>query len=364
MFREPWEAQAFAMALALHARGLFTWPEWAATLGDEIKRAQAAGDPDTGETYYRHWLNALERLVAEKGIADARDAGALSATPGTTPPTARRTATRSSSGRKISGNGGDAHCAKRAQLRAAESGTCSLKKRCNNKIGRITDARRSRCGLSPRPPRATHAKRVPQNAPTSCWILMGDVTSSGRGAMTDFAIPVRFDTFLNYYPKVQKILPDTTKGETREAFLIKLQDPFGSLKKELDAWATGNINQNKNYTTCCIQMSHAINMAFHTADPSKMIGRRTRRSDGDSRATHGEKIKAVANMEFHYIASVDEMKGFLEDTFGDGEEISPPAGSKAAMAAHSKSLNSGPAGDSGLHGHFALGGSHGNLDGR
>ena len=71
VFREPWEAQAFAMALALHQRGLFTWPEWAATLGAEIKRAQAAGDPDTGETYYRHWLNALERLVAEKGVADA-----------------------------------------------------------------------------------------------------------------------------------------------------------------------------------------------------------------------------------------------------------------------------------------------------
>jgi nitrile hydratase accessory protein len=48
---------------------LFTWPEWAATLAEEIKRAQAAGDPDTGETYYRHWLNALERIVAAKGIA-------------------------------------------------------------------------------------------------------------------------------------------------------------------------------------------------------------------------------------------------------------------------------------------------------
>jgi nitrile hydratase accessory protein len=71
VFREPWEAQAFAMAVALHARGLFTWPEWAATLGDEIKRAQAAGDPDTGETYYRHWLNALERIVAAKGVADS-----------------------------------------------------------------------------------------------------------------------------------------------------------------------------------------------------------------------------------------------------------------------------------------------------
>src|SRR5436853_5102916 len=69
VFREPWEAQAFSMALALHQRGLFTWTEWAATLADEIKRAQAAGDPDTGETYYRHWLATLERLVAEKGIA-------------------------------------------------------------------------------------------------------------------------------------------------------------------------------------------------------------------------------------------------------------------------------------------------------
>jgi len=68
VFREPWEAQAFAMALVLHERGLFSWSEWAATLSAEIKRAQAAGDPDTGETYYRHWLAALERLIAEKGI--------------------------------------------------------------------------------------------------------------------------------------------------------------------------------------------------------------------------------------------------------------------------------------------------------
>ena len=70
VFREPWEAQAFAMTLALHERGLFTWPEWSAALTEEIKRAQAAGDPDTGETYYHHWLAALERLIAEKGVAD------------------------------------------------------------------------------------------------------------------------------------------------------------------------------------------------------------------------------------------------------------------------------------------------------
>jgi len=69
VFREPWEAQAFAMTLALHERGRFTWPEWAAALAAEIKRAQGAGDPDTGENYYSHWLAALEKLVAEKGIA-------------------------------------------------------------------------------------------------------------------------------------------------------------------------------------------------------------------------------------------------------------------------------------------------------
>jgi nitrile hydratase accessory protein len=71
VFSEPWEAQAFALALSLHERGVFTWQEWAATLGEEIKKAQAAGDLDTGETYYRHWLATLERLVTAKGLADA-----------------------------------------------------------------------------------------------------------------------------------------------------------------------------------------------------------------------------------------------------------------------------------------------------
>jgi nitrile hydratase accessory protein len=71
VFAAPWQAEAFALALQLHERGLFTWTEWAATLGDEIKKAQAAGDPDTGETYYHHWLATLERIVAAKGLADA-----------------------------------------------------------------------------------------------------------------------------------------------------------------------------------------------------------------------------------------------------------------------------------------------------
>ena len=72
VFREPWEAQAFALALSLQERGVFTWSEWATTLGDEIKKAQATGDPDTGDTYYHHWLATLERIVAEKGLSDAR----------------------------------------------------------------------------------------------------------------------------------------------------------------------------------------------------------------------------------------------------------------------------------------------------
>jgi nitrile hydratase accessory protein len=69
VFREPWEAQAFAMTLALYEQGLFTWTEWAAALSAAIKRAQGAGDRDDGSTYYRHWLSAIEQLVQDKGIA-------------------------------------------------------------------------------------------------------------------------------------------------------------------------------------------------------------------------------------------------------------------------------------------------------
>jgi nitrile hydratase accessory protein len=71
IFREPWEAQAFAMAVSLRDRGLFTWGEWADALGATIRQAQAAGDPDTGATYYHHWLATLEHLVAAKGATDA-----------------------------------------------------------------------------------------------------------------------------------------------------------------------------------------------------------------------------------------------------------------------------------------------------
>jgi nitrile hydratase accessory protein len=67
VFKEPWEAKAFAMVLRLHERGLFTWTEWADSLAQEIRAASAAGDADLGDTYYHHWLRALEALVARKG---------------------------------------------------------------------------------------------------------------------------------------------------------------------------------------------------------------------------------------------------------------------------------------------------------
>jgi nitrile hydratase accessory protein len=103
VFREPWEAEAFALALSLNQRGLFTWTEWAATLGEEIKKAQAAGDPDTGETYYRHWLATLERIVAAKGLADA-NVLARTRTPGSARAHVPRTARRSRWNQAISGN--------------------------------------------------------------------------------------------------------------------------------------------------------------------------------------------------------------------------------------------------------------------
>jgi nitrile hydratase accessory protein len=69
VFAEPWQAQAFALAVKLEAEGHFTWPEWSRVLGEEIKAAQAGGDPDDGSTYYDHWLAALSRLIGEKGLA-------------------------------------------------------------------------------------------------------------------------------------------------------------------------------------------------------------------------------------------------------------------------------------------------------
>ena len=68
-FSAPWQAQAFALAVALHEAGHFEWSEWAQYLSQAIRDAQAAGDPDLGDTYWQHWVSALERLLRDKGLA-------------------------------------------------------------------------------------------------------------------------------------------------------------------------------------------------------------------------------------------------------------------------------------------------------
>jgi nitrile hydratase accessory protein len=71
VFAEPWQAQAFALAVKLSEQGHYTWKEWAAALADELQAAARRGEPDDGSRYYEHWLAALERLVTAKGLADS-----------------------------------------------------------------------------------------------------------------------------------------------------------------------------------------------------------------------------------------------------------------------------------------------------
>jgi len=70
VFAEPWQAQAFAMAVKLSEQGYFTWKEWAAALAAELKAAADRGEPDDGTHYYEHWLVTLERLVTGKRLME------------------------------------------------------------------------------------------------------------------------------------------------------------------------------------------------------------------------------------------------------------------------------------------------------
>ena len=70
VFAEPWQAQAFALAVKLSEQGHFTWKEWAAALANELEVAASRGEPDDGSHYYDHWLAALENLVTAKGLAN------------------------------------------------------------------------------------------------------------------------------------------------------------------------------------------------------------------------------------------------------------------------------------------------------
>jgi len=70
VFAEPWQAQAFALAVRLSQEGHFTWKEWTTALAGELAAAAARGEPDDGSRYYDHWLAALETLVQSKGLVD------------------------------------------------------------------------------------------------------------------------------------------------------------------------------------------------------------------------------------------------------------------------------------------------------
>lgn len=72
-FQEPWQAQALATALGLQEAGVITATEWSDALGIAIQRAQSAGDPDKGDTYYLHVLDALETLLHEKNLLSAEE---------------------------------------------------------------------------------------------------------------------------------------------------------------------------------------------------------------------------------------------------------------------------------------------------
>jgi len=76
VFAEPWQAEAFALVVALNERGLFSWAEWADALSREVRSPAAAAD---GSDYYEHWLKALENLLAAKGVAGASEVDNLAA---------------------------------------------------------------------------------------------------------------------------------------------------------------------------------------------------------------------------------------------------------------------------------------------
>lgn len=77
VFQAPWQAAAFAMTVRLHEHGHFTWPEWTDQLSSEIARAKQRGEADLGDSYYEHWLSALEKMVVAKGLGSMELLGKL-----------------------------------------------------------------------------------------------------------------------------------------------------------------------------------------------------------------------------------------------------------------------------------------------
>jgi nitrile hydratase accessory protein len=72
-FAEPWQAQAFACAMQLSRRGLFTWREWVDAFSAEIAAHPARPDETVETAYYRQWLCTLETLAGLKGAVSAAE---------------------------------------------------------------------------------------------------------------------------------------------------------------------------------------------------------------------------------------------------------------------------------------------------
>ena len=75
VFREPWEAQAFALAVRLSQEGVFAWADWARALSEEL----ATDQDDDGSRYYHHWVAALEKLAVRSGATTSHDIAARKA---------------------------------------------------------------------------------------------------------------------------------------------------------------------------------------------------------------------------------------------------------------------------------------------
>ena len=176
-------------------------------------------------------------------------------------------------------------------------------------------------------------------------------------------IPASDVDLISYYP-----LPDISSVKDEKTgkvkWTVKLKDPGGTLvnNKEMNDWVTELKNDNEHNTTCCIQMSHAINMMFHLRDVSKMVGPMT--SGREARANKKIANAAAANKFFYYIRSVNEMKDFLTETFEEGECISGEDGRKPVKYQDQVALITGRTGIRGLHGREPFGRrAHGDLDG-
>lgn len=133
-------------------------------------------------------------------------------------------------------------------------------------------------------------------------------------------IPANDVDLTTYYPT--PTVTSVKDGKTgKVTWTVTLKDPGGSLSnnKEMNDWVTELKNDNENNTTCCIQMSHAINMMFHLRDPSRMVGQTV---TNNWRSNKKIAVPAAANKYFYYIRAVNEMKAFLEDMFEEGERIS------------------------------------------